>query len=289
MEAYLVSEKEHSTSLRQWMRLKYPKFSAKDIERLLNQNGCQVNGAYERFGSKKLQYGDEIKVASFCVKSPKDLAPKILYQDDELYIIDKPSGLSSTLKDLQPHFESRVFLVHRLDKGTSGVLILARSEGMQKQIENLFFKREIDKTYLAITHGRLSKEFGEINDPIALKKRFEGGVEYRTTRYGKKAETGYKRLGLAKAESFVLLKPKTGRTHQLRVHLSSIGHPIIGDALYTKEIQSKHVSPRLCLHAYKILFNHPTTGKRIAIIAKLPNSMELALTKLFKAHKICAY
>ncbi|MCH9633378.1 MAG: hypothetical protein S4CHLAM7_01030 [Chlamydiae bacterium] len=291
MSDFIVTKKDQNISLRNFIKLKFSDLSTRDIERLLAQNGCEVNNSQQRFGSTKLLEGDSIKVfSSFLGKTLSKVEPiTTIYQDDHLIVINKPSGIASSIKDLQPHFNETLYLVHRLDKMTSGVLILAKTKEAQAAIEKLFFSRSIEKTYLAITHGRTSTSAGEIEDPIKLKKRFEGGVIYQTAKYGKKASTSWKRLALGKAESFLQLKPKTGRTHQIRVHLSSLGYPIIGDAVYTKESISNHKSPRMLLHAYKIEFTHPFTSKMIAIIAPLPIILNKTISKLFKRHKICAF
>ena len=291
MTLFTVKEQEQDVSVRNFIKQKFTRFSTRDIERLLAQNGCEVNSSQQRFGSRKLKMGDSVKVIpSFLEKGlKKNTPPKVLYQDENLMVIDKPAGLSSIIKDLQPHFKEPILLVHRLDKMTSGVLILALNKTAQEEMEKLFFNRAIEKTYLAITHGRISTSSGEITEPLKLKKRFQGGVIYQTTKYGKKAVTLWKRLALGKAESFLVLKPKTGRTHQIRVHLSSIGHPIIGDSIYTAKPTSAFRSPRMLLHAYKVEFTHPFTGKDIAIIAPLPIIVNQSISKLFKKHKICAF
>lgn len=245
----------------------------------------------QRFGSTKLKEGDQIKIMpSFLEKkSNEKLEIPVLYKDEDFLVINKPAGLSSSLKDLEPHFKETLYLVHRLDKNTSGALILALNLNAQKEIEKLFFNREIQKTYLALTHGRVPNPSGEIDQPIALKKRYEGGVIYKATRYGKQAQTRYVRLALSKAESLVELMPVTGRTHQIRVHLSSIGHPILGDAIYTEKSISNYRVPHLLLHARKIQFTHPISGKSVIIVAPIPSIMKRSISTLFKKQKVCGF
>lgn len=291
MTLFTVTKKDQEISLRNFVKQNFSEYSTRDIERLLARNGCEVNHSQQRFGSTKLREGDLVKVTTYFLekKSSKKLSIPVLYQDDDLLIIDKPAGISSSLKDLQPHFKETLFLVHRLDKNTTGVLILALSLEAQAQIEKLFFKREIEKSYLALTHGRLSTSAGEIDKPLRLKKRYEGGVIYQAARFGKKAKTLYKRLALGKNESYIQLTPLTGRTHQIRVHLSALGHPIIGDAIYTEKPLSSHRVPHMLLHAHKIKFIQPISGKSIAIIAPIPLIMKRSISKLFKKHKICGF
>lgn len=291
MTLFTVTHKDDSVSLRNFIKDKFSTYSTREIERLLSRNGCEVNKMLQRFGSTKLKEGDQIKVMSSFLekKSTEKLEIPILFRDEDFLVIDKPAGLSSNLKDLEPHFQETLYLVHRLDKNTTGALILALNPNAQKEIEKLFFNREIQKTYLALTHGRVPNSSGEIDQPLALKKRYEGGVIYKTTRYGKQALTRYTRLALSKAESLVELMPITGRTHQIRVHLSSIGHPILGDAIYTEKSISNYRVPHLLLHARKIQFTHPITGKNVIIIAPIPSVMKRSISTLFKKQKLCGF
>lgn len=291
MELFSVQDSDHQTPLRLFIKKMLKKYSSREIERFLASGGCEVNRKLERFGSSKVYAGDQVRLWTQHFKATEPTNLPILFEDEHLLVVNKPQDMASDLKTLQKFIKPKVFLVHRLDKLTSGVLILAKTLSAQAALENLFFERKIQKNYVAVVHGRLQEAEGEINQPISLKKRFEGGSIYQANRkFGKKAITKYKRLALSKNESLLLLKPITGRTHQLRVHLSSLSHPILGDPIYTQEQKvSSLISTRLCLHAYKIAFTHPMTGKNVAFIAPIESIMNALIQKRFKRFKLCDF
>lgn len=289
MNQFTVESIDDKLSLRLFIKKKMKGYSAKQVETLLNSNGCEVNRKLERFGSTKLYKGDIVKIFPAFVEANKISDIPILFEDEHLCVIDKPSGVSSALEEIEKRLHKKLFLVHRLDKMTSGVLLLAKTPLAQKKMEALFFERAIEKYYVALVHGRVEKPRGEIDQPITLQKRFDGGVVYKASRFGKKAKTLYKRLAANKDESLLYLKPITGRTHQIRVHLSSIEHPILGDSLYKKTSLSSHRPSRLLLHAYKVSFTHPFTEKKMAFIAPIAPLMNQSIQKLFKKFKLCDF
>ncbi|MCH9631959.1 MAG: Dual-specificity RNA pseudouridine synthase RluA [Chlamydiae bacterium] len=213
----------------------------------------------------------------------------ILFEDDFIIAINKPVGVTSAQKELEKLLGKKILLIHRLDKLTSGLLLLAKTKGAQRAMEKLFFDREIEKHYLAIVHGRLVKNEGVIEKPLCLKKRYEGGVLYKTALYGKSAKTEWKKVVSSNTETLLLLRPITGRTHQLRVHLDSIERPIMGDPQYGDKTTSTLHVPRLMLHARKISFIHPILHKKIEIIAPIPIIIRQTISKLFKKQKKCGY
>jgi len=169
----------------------------------------------------------------------------------------------------------RAGIVHRIDKETSGILLIAKTPEAFRELQRQFKEREVKKTYLALVHGKLVPEEGEINAPV-------GRLPWNTERFGvvpggKEAVTRYK---VVKCEdiSLVELYPETGRTHQIRVHLKYINHPIIGDYLYAGRKTSRDDragdAPRVMLHAWKISFIHPDTHKTLAIESPIPDDMK---------------
>lgn len=232
--------------------------SGKAIKRALEQGACRVNGVIERFANTPLQKGDKV---SFKLPSenPQE-SMEILYEDSELVIYNKPSGMTTQGK----------YLVHRLDKGTSGVLLVAKNGPIQKKLEDLFKKREIKKTYIALVKGSLRKEQGMIENKLGKVGEFQGQTLYGSHPQGLTATTHWKCLQKGKGVSLVELVPHTGRTHQLRVHLREMGHPILGDLQYGREVVFPEEVHRLCLHAYRLSFLHPKTGKRIQATAPVP-------------------
>jgi len=230
--------------------------------------------------------------------------PTILFEDSYIYIIDKPPGVvvnkaisvkGETIQDfayrhlrLAPpetvdnpdSFIARAGIVHRLDKETSGVLILAKSEESMIAMQHLFADRQISKSYIAITHGALVPRSGEIRAPV-------GRLPWNRERFGilpdgKEAVTEYEVIKIVDEKraleslSVVHLKPHTGRTHQIRVHLQYIRHPIVGDFLYAGRKVSRDDRlwcGRVLLHAFTISCIHPMTGKEIIVKAPIPADM----------------
>lgn len=247
-------------SLLQFLKEK-TKFSGREIKRALEDGACRLNGKIERFGSVKLKIGDKV-----LFHAPKKVAAgtlKILYQDPSLTLFNKPAGVVSAA-------EKGCHLVHRLDKETSGVLLMARTIPVKRALETLFKKREVKKVYIALVKGVPRKETGTIENKLGKRGRFHGQTFYSASPNGQKAVTHYKVLKKGKGYALLELHPETGRTHQIRVHLAELGHPILGDLLYGREVTFPKVIDRLCLHAYRLSFLHPKKGKKVQATAPLP-------------------
>jgi len=219
----------------------------------------------------------------------------ILYEDEKLLVIDKPPGIvvnrantvsEKTIEDwVNETYHTtmdRAGIVHRIDKETSGILLIAKTPEAFRELQRQFKEREVKKTYLALVHGKLVPEEGEINAPV-------GRLPWNTERFGvvpggKEAVTRYKavscQLSAVSKEHITLVElyPETGRTHQIRVHLKYINHPIIGDYLYAGRKVSRRDragdAPRVMLHAWKISFIHPGTKKVLAIESPIPDDMK---------------
>jgi tRNA pseudouridine32 synthase/23S rRNA pseudouridine746 synthase len=196
---------------------------------------------------------------------PPDTGLQLIYQDDALLVIDKPAGLLSvpgrgeTLLDCALHRVQKRFapalLVHRLDEATSGLLMFALSREVQRKLSWAFATRQVKKIYLARVHGVLQPESGLIDAPIAKDWPLRP-LHHVNLESGKPAQTAYQMLlkDEQSAQSLCRLEPQTGRTHQLRVHLQHIGHPIVGDMLYGPQQDD---APRLMLHASNLELAHP--------------------------------
>lgn len=232
--------------------------------------------------------------------------PEVIYEDDNVIILDKPSGwitnLSSSVTN-QPVVESwlsenfryqisesklyRSGIVHRIDKETSGLLIVAKNKTSFKNLQKQFKQRVIHKTYKALVHGKLKEPEGVVNLPV-------GRLPWNRKRFGvmpggRVSETKYKTVGVylkgSEKYSFVRVNPKTGRTHQIRIHFKYLGHPLVGDEFYAGRKTSRNDRlwcPRLFLHASKISFLHPVTNKRSQFISKLPKELKDILRTLTK-------
>ncbi len=198
----------------------------------------------------------------------------ILYQDEHLIAVNKPSGLLSVpgrgdnkrdcmLSRLQEHYP-QALVIHRLDMPTSGVILFALNKTMQSLMSKLFTERKMYKEYIARVYGIVREKKGSINQPLITNwsQRPRQKIDYK---HGKSALTHYQHLSdNLENNSLLKLMPVTGRSHQLRVHLSSLGHPILGDELYGTAA-SRNASERLLLHASYIRFKHPIINQLIKI------------------------
>jgi len=236
-------------------------FSGREIKRALESGGCHVNGKLERFASTKLKIGDTVSFRA--PKAYQKQEMEILYGDPSLTIFNKPSGLVTA-----PF--TRHFLVHRLDKGTSGALLMARTQEMKKALEALFKKREVKKVYIALVSGNVPNDQGTIDNKLTKKGSFHGQTIYGSAPHGQRALTYWKVLMRKEGKTLMELRPETGRTHQLRVHMAEMGHPILGDLQYGRKLVFPKEVDRLCLHSYQIEFEHPKLQKKVVANAPLP-------------------
>ncbi len=213
----------------------------------------------------------------------------ILFEDDGFLIVNKPagyavhggsgvsSGIIEGLRLIRPeaHF---LELVHRLDKDTSGCLIIAKKRSVLKRLHELFRDDNIHKTYLALLVGQWARKKLVVTAPL-LKNINKGGERMVViSQAGKEAETLFRRLKLFSDSTLVEASPKTGRTHQIRVHAASLGHPIVGDERYGRDDINREFKDRgykrMFLHAEKLKFQHPVTGEPLTILAPLPQQLE---------------
>lgn len=210
----------------------------------------------------------------------------IIHEDSDLLVVDKPSGLvvhegSGTKKDtlvdlLAKHLpdstlkEERYGLVHRLDKETSGIILVAKNLQTFDYLQGLFKSRDINKTYLALVDGKLNPNTGVIDIP--LKRDMVDKTKFIATKFGRLAKTQYEVIEYIDGRTYLRVMPLTGRTHQIRVHLASIGHPVVGD----KKYNPADASIRLFLHSHKISFLD-MHGEKREFVSELPNDLRLYL------------
>ncbi|OGN64721.1 MAG: hypothetical protein A3E80_06865 [Chlamydiae bacterium RIFCSPHIGHO2_12_FULL_49_9] len=247
-------------------------YSGKQLRRALEANLCRVNARVERFGSASIKTGDTVELASSWknLVAQKPAPIETIYEDEHLTIINKPAGWVS--KDIQPSK-----LVHRLDKDTTGLLILAKSHLAFEKMKGLFEKKEIVKEYLALVDGHPSQNEGRIENRLGKKGSYQGQTIWGSSPTGSIATTEWKALAKGKNSTLLLCKPLTGRTHQIRVHLAEMNHPILVDRQYAKSFRCKHFIQRPLLHAHTLRFIHPFLNKEISLKAPLPRDFQEVL------------
>jgi RluA family pseudouridine synthase len=231
----------------------------------------------ETFSTHILKTGDEVEIeieaeAAFSAK------PLLLWEDEVLAAYDKPPGVVCEPKN----FPGK--LVHRLDKETSGVLLIAKNEKTLQQMIELFRKKQVQKEYLACVDGLVRDKTKTIISKLAPRHHFQGQTIYASGPAGQEAVTEWEVVGLGTKSSLLRCRPVTGRTHQLRVHLKEAGHPVVGDYQYAKVFQCPYAAKRHLLHAYRIAFPHPSTQQQVEVIAPLPLDFIEALEAVGMAH-----
>lgn len=305
-----VSEGEAGLRLDQFLARRTD-YSRSRLSRWLKWGQVRVNGAL-REASYRVRAGEEVAL-TVPPPEPTELVPEsrpldILYEDDHLLVVNKPPGLvvhpgaghrgGTLLNALVAHCPglarvgdvSRPGLVHRLDKDTSGLLVVAKTAAAHADLVRQFQARTVEKTYLALVWGRLKETEGEIAGEIGRHPSQRQKMSARPRR-GKPALTTWRVLKeLPGPLTLVELSPKTGRTHQLRVHLAALGHPVVGDATYGGGAARFKDQPRLkalkpmvsrqLLHAKALGFRHPRTGEWMAFEAPLPADLRAVLDKL---------
>lgn len=308
VETRTVAPDEADIRLDRWFKRHFPHVTHGMLEKLLRTGQVRVDGGRVK-GNQRLEAGQQVRVPPLPAPSEKPPAPAIspedkafaramvLYEDDELIALNKPPGLpvqggSKVTRHLDGLLDAfgtgdrRPRLVHRLDKDTSGVMVVAKSAASAAHLAALFKGRDLEKTYWAIALGVLIPRHGEITgymkktastqgdrELMVAARHGEEGAQYALTRYATADEAG-------RRASWVILRPETGRTHQLRVHLAASGHAIHGDGKYMCDIPPLGgVSQKLHLHARKLVI--PREGKKPLVLeAPMPKHMEATFEAL---------
>lgn len=245
-----------------FLRHKFPEYSVKALKRAIDAKQCRVNGKIERISTREINPHDRVELNMSFALPP----PNVLYEDAFLVALNKPAGiLSESLQD------KKLLLIHRLDKETSGVLLLAKTSNVLEKMIELFRTKQVHKLYLALVDGFVQKKEGTIESFLAKKGMKHGQSVWGSVKSGReKAVTRWVCLAKSKQASLLECTLVTGKTHQLRVHLSEMGHPILGDLVYGKSFTCPLEPARHLLHAVAISFCHPHTKKEIEIKAPLP-------------------
>ncbi len=259
------------------------------IEKLVDRGLCRINGIVANKSGTKLKVGDvvEIEIPELVEKiEKKDIYFEIIYEDDDIAVINKPQGL--TVHPAGNNFDNtlvnglmfrldrlsgingviRPGIVHRLDKDTSGVMIVAKNDKAHLSLSDQIAARTVKKRYVALLEGNLSDDSGIVKTKIGRnpKNRQQMAVTFD----GKDAVTQYRVIERFKENCFVLFDLHTGRTHQIRVHAKYLGHPVVGDPVYGFKKQKFNLKGQL-LHSYSLTVTHPVTEKEMTFVAPIPN------------------
>jgi 23S rRNA pseudouridine1911/1915/1917 synthase len=283
--------------LDQFLRERLPQYSRARLQNWIEQGRVLVDGSPAK-RSYLLKGAERVQVQPAELPplhaTPEDLPLDVLYEDADVIAINKPAGMvvhtgagrhSGTLVNAVLHRfgtlstvggDLRPGIVHRLDRFTSGVILVARSDSAHRNLADQFAARQVEKIYVALVHGHVKDDQGRINTPIARDPVRRVRMTARLAN-GRQAITSYKVLRRFDGFALVEVKIGTGRTHQIRVHLASIGYPVVGDKLYGAPASELG---RYFLHARQITFVSPGTGERITVSAPLPVDLENHLAAL---------
>jgi 23S rRNA pseudouridine1911/1915/1917 synthase len=226
--------------------------------------------------------------------------PQVVFEDEDILVVDKPGGMVchsaqrpeyGSLTDwLRDHGVTTPRMINRLDRETSGLIVVAKNEQAAKTLGKAVLKREIEKEYQAICSGEFKQDHGVIDQPIAVSQTSVVYTKRVVDSMGKPSRTDFAVEKRLRGFTVARLTPRTGRAHQLRVHLAWLGHPIVGDKVYgpdetlylqfiengvTNEMLDKLLMPRHALHAERVVFLHPRARERVTFVAPLPDDMRI--------------
>jgi len=310
VESLQVLPEQAGQRLDRFLAERFPARSRSALQKLIREGFVTVSGKAAR-PSAPLRAGDMLEVR-FPAPEPAVLQPEpiplsVLHEDEDLLVLDKPAGLvvhpgagweRGTLVHALLAREGglsglggarRPGIVHRLDRGTSGLMVVARNDGAHLALADQFRGREVAKVYQALVWGRMRERTGTVDAAIGRDRAHRQKMSVRAPR-GRPAVSRWLILRELPGFSLLEVRPETGRTHQIRVHLQSIGHPVVGDSRYGGAAWRGVQDPlrrralkdfkRLGLHAWRLSFRHPRTGARLSFEAPLPEDFKAVLKAL---------
>ena len=301
MKEFIVKDDEAGKRIDSYLSNKDNEISRVAVQRLIKNDKILVNGKSTK-ASYKVQKNDSIKVEEEKPKEillkPQDIPVEIIYEDKDIIVVNKPKGmvvhpangnpdgtlvnsLMSICKDSLSGIggEIRPGIVHRLDKDTSGVIVVAKNDKAHISLSEQIKNHEVEKTYIALVKGVVKANEATIDMPIG--RSTKDRKKMAVTKTGKNAITHFKVIKRFHNYTLLEVKIETGRTHQIRVHLSQIGYPIVGDTTYSNGKNEWGIKGQ-CLHAKSLKFKHPITGKEMFLEAKMPEYFEEVINELDK-------
>jgi 23S rRNA pseudouridine1911/1915/1917 synthase len=296
--------------LDRWLARRLPALSRARLQALIAAGAVLLDGRVAR-PSARVKAGEVVSVTvpapDAAVPQPEDIPLAVVYEDPHLVVVDKPAGLvvhpgagtaAGTLVNALLHRVKdlsgvggvlRPGIVHRLDRGTSGLIVVAKDDATHQDLARQFASRSVEKEYLAVVLGRPRRATGTIEAAIGRDPVHRKRMSVRAPR-GRAARTTYTVAELLDGSALLQVRIHTGRTHQIRVHLASIGHPVAGDAVYGGRRLPGNASTRLrevlaaldrpALHAARLAFRHPITGERVSFESPMPDDLSTALDRL---------
>ncbi len=302
---FVVGEEENPARVDKYLSAVLPDISRSHLQKLIKDGRLRVNGAPVK-AHRKVCEGDVLELQLpepvALDLQPEDIPVEILYEDKDLLVLNKQPGI--VVHPAPGHFQGtlvnallfrtkdlstingvlRPGIVHRLDKDTSGCLVVAKNDAAHRGLAEQFENRKVQKTYVAIVAGRMVQESGVLEMRIGRHPVQRKKMSVRPEGQGREARTYYEKIEELGDCTLLELKPTTGRTHQLRVHLAALGFPILGDMQYGKrklKYSHKEISvPRQMLHAQTLAFCHPVSGQQISVTAPIPQDMEEVMDAL---------
>lgn len=288
---FVVEDETAGERLDQVLAAHLPSLSRAQAQRLIKAGEAMVNGRTSK-PSYRAQVGDEIS-ASIPTEVPEAVLPEdipldVIYEDDVLLAVNKPAGMvvhpalghpSGTLVNAvlahcpqvaEVGGPDRAGIVHRLDKDTSGLILVAKDEATKSALQRQFKRRQVAKIYLALVEDHMHPREGVVDAPIGRDKRQR--KKMAVVKSGRPARTMYRAVEYLPGYTLLEVRPHSGRTHQIRVHLSWMGYPIVGDAVYGYRRQ-RLLTARHFLHAARLRFAHPMTGEDVELEAPLPREL----------------
>jgi 23S rRNA pseudouridine1911/1915/1917 synthase len=305
IERLRVTSDETGQRLDRYLAARLPQLSRTRIQELIAEGRVLIEGKSAR-ASLRVEEGAGVQIEVVARPAPaaeaEEIPIEILYEDDDLVVVNKPAGMivhagagesHGTLVNALLHRLGKLSstggavrpgIVHRLDRGTSGTLVVARNDAAHRALSAQFGAREVEKVYVTLVHGRMKADAGKIELPVARDLQRRTRMTTRR-REGRESRTDWRVLARVNGLTLLEIRLHTGRTHQIRVHLAAIGHPVVGDTVYgaprEPRVDRHKLAPlgRPFLHAALIGFVHPTTGERVSFRAPLEAGLQAYLAE----------